>query len=251
MQNESILAPSFFYGTSKEVKRAWMRHVRTALRNGGWEAVFPQFELIPIESRPGGILFSRPKFGELRGNEPLWRFWMTSEIGDLALKIPPPRELEDWPPSVIQNLYLKGMSQLWFIIGMLDQGPEWCPAIVNVRYEDVDEMEWTRIHNAAKRAQVYRPALGWFIYWLPEICDLQERYTEDYELSIGEIWFRYLWLSAINFCLMQLGYKIDLRRADESDFSDGVVAMLQRLHVIEPDNGRFRVIPPPGLDSPE
>jgi hypothetical protein len=229
-----LLVPRCLHGDLASTRAAWDNLFRRAWEANSWQPVFAGLDVVPVDSLPGRILLH--DLGHVTAvAEPHWRLHWVKESWQsarTAMLRPVPQEVA----LKKRDLIVAGMREPWFVLGM------W-----KVRFGDISIVD----QDPNYLDTFVRSLLREYVYRIPELLSLMPRLAfADGDLCLYEeepepdSWF-VLWKTLFSFLLLfgrppQQFEEVRARIATE--YGRDVVAFLLQEGIIEPENGRYRLV---------
>jgi hypothetical protein len=199
----TIELPRLLYGDAATTRRALRRLLGAAWTHGSFAPVVDGLEKVPVDDLPGEIIISNVRRDGFRNHETLWwPIWVATERPRGLRRLPAQLPVSaKWKALLLreQSLICDGMTHLWFVVGMLEEG-------VGVdRYVD-----YARIQSPVETCEALElPMLRGFIHWLPALLELRDRFASVAIHYSNDALTRHFWLSGILGLATQCGYRFD------------------------------------------
>lgn len=216
--------PSEFRGTAQSVKRKAKRMFRDAWQHQSWDAVLSWIALEDVTRTDCDICLRRHRL--LSSNATVWRLYMLADqLKDHCRTVFNTENISSEEVDAFDHKYVSfigdGMKHLWFTAGMLEPNG---------------------IFGTGSRhcAQV---GFAWFVYWLPELSNLQLRLTVDLPSTLQRSFGLETvgWASRICQIACNFGCEINALNISD-DYGGDVISALLGEGVIERDCDRYRPI---------
>jgi len=239
-ESDANLFPRGLYGTARNTKKFWQDVVRKGWEHEDWHEVLDSLEMVPLSSLPGWILI-HDNGGKSSAKASHWRmFWIEAfnPFSDLLCDRkeafdPSGDRSKDREPKSLEkhcSLVTAGMKRLWFTVGMLWPGNQMSHYCYEPRGVE----------------QLHLPMLRWYIYWLPVLIVLQEKYA----IGVSDVLpcynqpseLRYAFLHGIQSTAGCVGRPLSdglMRRIEDTGGDVGQVLMEEGL--IEPRGSGFQL----------